>query len=55
MRENVTVIECEECQFYREEDGYSWCSYWSLDEGDCQVRPDGYCSEALERENRDDR
>lgn len=47
-------LQCEECQYYREEDGYSWCSFWSLDEGDAQVEPDGYCYNALKRTDEDE-
>ena len=49
MRDISNQLECQECQFYREEDGYSWCTYWSIDEGDAVVEPDGYCSNALEK------
>lgn len=43
-------LQCEECQYFREEDGFCWCSFWSLEEGDAVVEPDGYCSNALEKE-----
>lgn len=49
MRDISNQLECQECQFYREEDGYSWCTYWSIDEGDAVVEPDGYCNNALEK------
>lgn len=42
-------LQCEECQYYRESDGYSWCTFWSLDDGDAEVDPRGYCSNALEK------
>lgn len=43
---NVTAIQCKECQFFRENDGYCTCTYWSNDE-DAIVDPEGYCSAAL--------
>lgn len=56
MRDIRNQLECKECQYYREVDGYSWCSMWTgRAEMDgtygevVEVEPDGYCSEAIAR------
>ena len=56
MRDIHNQLECQECQYYRESDGYSWCSMWTeRAEMDgtygevVEVEPDGYCSEAIAR------
>ena len=45
-------LQCSECTYFHDEGfSYCWCSFWGLDEGEAVVEPDGYCSNAMERED----
>lgn len=43
------VIECKDCQFYKElSPEYHFCAFWS-DTDEQMVEPNGFCSNAVER------
>lgn len=42
-------VQCSECSYCHDEGDFCWCSFWGLDEGECIVEEDWYCSNAQEK------